>query len=82
MPKTPLFLANFSIFWKDLCAVATFFIIEGANKIKLTNYSTKRGVAGAPLRTVKDRFEITELAGIQEKGQEEDEGEVNGDSWQ
>ena len=49
---------------------------DGASKIKLTNFSTKKGVAGAPLRTVKDRKEILELAGIEETNQMDTGDEV------
>ena len=38
MSKNPLFLAILSIFWKDYCSVASFFIIEGDNSYQLTTY--------------------------------------------
>ena len=55
-----------SKFYSDENGSIAIRVREGSQKVKLTNFPAQRNTPGSPLRTVKDRMEIMELAGIEE----------------
>ena len=61
-------------FYSDENGSISVRIKEGAPKIKLTNFPTKKGVPGAPLRTVKNREDILELLDIEDTEEEGADG--------
>ena len=57
-----------SKFYSDESGSISLRVKDGVPKIKLTNFPTNKNVPGSPLRTVMDREEIVEIAGIQDGG--------------
>ena len=55
-----------SKFYSDENGSIALRVREDSQKVKLTNFPAQRNTPGSPLRTVKDRMEIMDLAGIEE----------------